>query len=137
MAATDTPLDEGLAKTNESLARALDAVASARAAGAPSDVLEQAEALLFDKHNLGDVVGQLATWNDLDPTERANASAVLRDLWLDAGSPVRPTIAVQPGMPGWFTPEREPSAVRAIDYKVFIVAFGILGFIAAIVVIFD
>jgi hypothetical protein len=123
--------------TNPDLAKALEAVAAARTAAAPADLLERVESVLFVKGDPTSLLEHLLVWSDLtDAQQQATAQSAL-ELWQSLDCPEKPESPIQPGMPGWMTPTRAPSVRGAIDYKVIAVALSIVGFILAMVIIFS
>jgi hypothetical protein len=126
------PLERMLQRTNPELALALTTVDSARRAGTPEPSIAEIEALLFSRVDVRSLIQRLAKWNALSDAERAAVAEAIHDAWMCAGGPERPTQAIQPGMAGWATPQREASMLRAIDRKFVAMVAGALCFIGLI-----
>jgi hypothetical protein len=126
-------LSEGLSLTNPRVARALDALALAAEAGAAREMIEKAEAVLFAKRDLDDVVEELENWSKLTVGGHERLSGKIHQLWQVAGGPERPRVPIQPGEAGFATPTRPGSVLRSIDRKVVIVAVILLGVILLII----
>ncbi|MBI3203869.1 MAG: hypothetical protein HYZ29_20180 [Myxococcales bacterium] len=123
--AASTPLDVGLERTNPELGRALQATARADSQGAPRDLVQRAEALLFARRGLAEVAERLGRWESLDSEARRGVADELEASWVRAGSPARPSTPIQPGMAGWRRPIREPSTAAALDPSVLVIVVAV------------
>jgi hypothetical protein len=131
--ASTVTLSEGLSRTNPALKKALDVLEAARAAQAPFRMLDKAEAVLFAKRDLDDVVADLARWATLSSEQRTNAIARVHGNWQVAGGPERPRTAAQPGDRTFFTPTRTFSILRSFDRKAVFIVLLIAALMALLV----
>jgi hypothetical protein len=133
--ARNTHLDEGLELTNPVLAEALRAIVTAGASDAPRELLERAESILYTRRSLGEQVDALHDWSNLGSTERERVATRIEEQWRSLRCPRRPTVPIQPGMPGWLTPTQAPSVWRAIDRRSLVIIIVVVGSIVGITIV--